>query len=629
MILNPSLLVRRLLVLQGSRPAYDATFHVGVNIVRGTNSSGKSSVLDLLAFSLGMDITDWTPEVKSCDRVGVEVEANGTVLSLFRKISSSSRREMHVFAGKLDEALQNEEQWSKYPYSQPPGGQSFSTAMFGYLEIPQVRWELPSQVTMHQLMRLVYVDQTTPASSVFRTEVHDNKLIRDAVGSLLCGAYDERLYTAEAQLRVAIAARDERKGAIRAITASTDASRLSPSMVESEINAATVRRSALYSTVEILREDVHAKLSGGKGTDLHRLWDDIVSDGKRVIDLQQEVESIRLGVEDSKLYIAALRQHLQAVEDAIAVKSTSVLGFTGFNQCPACFSAVYETDPNCCSLCKTRFLEQDGQSPLSHMKQEIRLQIDESELLQRKRMLLLGSKELEVSGAAERLERKRLTYRGLIGVGGLELDRAVIDREIGYLDRHLEDLARDKIRASSLDRAKEDVARLDKEIELLESERQSLRVTQEGRQYDAKRFISRLTAELLREDLPRETTFQYVQEVNYNFAEDRVAVDERTKFSASSQVILKNSFHLAILLASLRSVDFRYPRLLIVDNVEDKGMEESRSHNFQRLICRRSKEQSVRHQIIFSTSMIAPELDNPAYTAGKKTTLSDLALDIR
>ena len=142
-------------------------------------------------------------------------------------------------------------------------------------------------------------------------------------------------------------------------------------------------------------------------------------------------------------------------------------------------------------------------------------------------------------------------------------------------------------------------------------------------------MISGITAEILRSDLPREEEFQTADHVAFSFSTDDVAVDGKKVFAASSMVLLKNAFHLALALASTRDSEFRYPRFALFDNIEDKGMEEERSHNFQRLIVTHSAETQVEHQIIFTTSKIAPELDIPELTVGKFYTLSDKSLELR
>jgi len=114
--------------------------------------------------------------------------------------------------------------------------------------------------------------------------------------------------------------------------------------------------------------------------------------------------------------------------------------------------------------------------------------------------------------------------------------------------------------------------------------------------------------------------------VNVDFSTNRISVDGRSTFAASSNVYLKNAFHLALLQASTRRDYMRYARLAIFDNVEDKGMEPERSHNFQLLVREFSDTTEVEHQVIMFTSMIAPELENvptllvgPFYTHDFKT----------
>lgn len=56
------------------------------------------------------------------------------------------------------------------------------------------------------------------------------------------------------------------------------------------------------------------------------------------------------------------------------------------------------------------------------------------------------------------------------------------------------------------------------------------------------------------------------------------------------------------------------------DNIEDKGMVQERSWNFQRLLIDLSKSTPGEHQIIFTTSKIAPELDGSECVVGRKYT---------
>ena len=65
-----------------------------------------------------------------------------------------------------------------------------------------------------------------------------------------------------------------------------------------------------------------------------------------------------------------------------------------------------------------------------------------------------------------------------------------------------------------------------------------------------------------------------------------------------------------------------------MDNIEDKGMTEARSQNFQRLIVATANAIDVEHQIIFTTSMIDPSLDRPDLTVGDKYDFNNKSLKI-
>src|SRR5215475_2386660 len=103
-------------------------------------------------------------------------------------------------------------------------------------------------------------------------------------------------------------------------------------------------------------------------------------------------------------------------------------------------------------------------------------------------------------------------------------------------------------------------------------------------------------------------------------------VDGKMNFAESSNVVLKNSAILSLFLGACYDLEFWHPKFLLMDNIEDKGMEQERSHNYQRLIVEESKKVKFQHQIIFTTSMMNPELENKGLTVGPKYTRQNKTL---
>ena len=126
-----------------------------------------------------------------------------------------------------------------------------------------------------------------------------------------------------------------------------------------------------------------------------------------------------------------------------------------------------------------------------------------------------------------------------------------------------------------------------------------------------------MTLDIVKQDLDFETDFIHSSEFDFNFSRDRMSLNGKSKFSASSMVLLKNAFRLAILLESTSDKYYRYPRLLLMDNIEDKGMMPERSHNFQNVLTNICSEIESPYQVILTTSMISPDLNDSDYCRGK------------
>ena len=128
--------------------------------------------------------------------------------------------------------------------------------------------------------------------------------------------------------------------------------------------------------------------------------------------------------------------------------------------------------------------------------------------------------------------------------------------------------------------------------------------------------IERISAEFIKSDGGYEKVFENPDEVSFDFSRDKMAINGRSKFSASSMVIMKNSIRVAIFIESVMDKMTRLPRFLLMDNIEDKGMMAPRSQNFQRLLVEKCDELENDYQLIFTTSMIDDGLNNSDYVVG-------------
>ncbi len=201
-LLKPHLSLRRLAVYHRGDTVYDEIYKKGVNIIRGSNSSGKSTIADFIFFALGGDIKVWKPEAERCEYVMAEVEINEAVFTLKRSVSDSRMKPMALFWGPFEKAIKSGAKgWQLFPFQRSANKESYSQVLFRILGFPEVRSDLGNNITMHQVLRLIYVDQLSSVQSLMRDEMFDSPLTRKTVGDVLFGIYDDSLYKAELDLR--------------------------------------------------------------------------------------------------------------------------------------------------------------------------------------------------------------------------------------------------------------------------------------------------------------------------------------------------------------------------------------------------------------------------------------------
>ena len=178
--------VNRFAVYGAGKFVYDQTFHSGVNIIRGENGTGKSTIMDLLNYGLGSEIADWTDEQEKCDWVITEVDINGQPISLKRNITNTGQEKFLFFDGDMENALGSVEGWKKFPMRRNSETHSYSQHMFELLNMPRHKTDDDKNLTMHQILRLMYVDQLSSTTKLLKEDnKYDNVTTRRAIGEYL------------------------------------------------------------------------------------------------------------------------------------------------------------------------------------------------------------------------------------------------------------------------------------------------------------------------------------------------------------------------------------------------------------------------------------------------------------
>lgn len=632
---KPTLQVHRFIVFeQNGKRVYDEEFHPGVNIIRGKNSSGKSTIMNLLYFALGGDFTAWSQAASRCKSVLVEVIINGVVVTLRRIISTASMRPLMIYHGNIDDALKNSDDgWKLFPYRLTEKTFSFSRVLFDLLGYPEVRSDAgDTNITMHQILRLMSVDQESPTDSLFRYDHFDYPITREAVSELLLGIYDNALYNYRLHEKDLQGVKKDLESEFRGLkrlyrdTADTiDTAKVDQTIYEKEQSLTRLEQmiteknqQTTYTVPRKSSVNVVAKIDS-----LNVLKQEIT-------ELKLKIQSSEEDIIDSQLFIESLTHKLDQIEDSILTRQS--LGELPLTHCPQCLSPLQPVEQEgVCSLCHQPIDKEHSNSYASRVQQEIKMQISESRrIISSKEDRTRTYKQVldQKVAQAEQLQRDiNLSTRNSKPAGQEELERLYEMR--GSVKQEVLYLKKQKQIAMRFAQLSEEIAQKNKELELLQRDIELLEQQQASNRKKAMDKIKTITAYILNKDLPRQSEFTTAKasEVDVNFKANSIALGGQFNYSASSNVYLKNSVRFAIFFASLVLDFFRYPAFIACDNMEDKGMEEERSQNFQKLLvamCSKFPKES--YQMIFTTSMIAPELNTNDYCVGDAYTSENKSL---
>ena len=628
---NNLFLNRLIIVTDENKCAYDETFHRGVNIIRGQNSSGKSTILRFIFFVLGGTYQDFVPEALRCSHVVAEIEANGKVLTLKRYLEktddgSRCKRDipMYIYFGSIEQYKADDrhriDKWQRYPYKTTSETHSFSQVLFRYIGLPDFKAD--SNITMHQILRLIYLDQESPLSSLFFFDQWDRELTRETVARLLMGLYNSKL--GDAKRDKDILEKDievlERKKKVAAElledpqTMSTDFLNQMIENVTEEVQRITDR------VIDLRSNDLVLESSNLKQTpEYRRLQESMAAQRRDCGQLEARLMQLKAEIDDSVFFISALRRKRDALNHSNDTRD--FFDNLKLDLCPVCLSELQSVEPGHCPVCNAPVEGDKGKTQAARIMLEYDFQIQESEAL-----LKLNQEEYD------ELKEKHRTLRRQVTAAQRQYDNAVrnirssreeeIDgllQEKGFKEAsasHYRDLLE---YAERYERISQQLSEKKLQLERLTNYIAATEAHIEKAQEGIDEVISKNGLFLLKNDEDRQTEFMQASDFKVNYKQNVTYIsNQRIKLSASSAFYLKMAARFALFFASLQEDSMLYPRFMFSDNMEDKGMEENRAKNFQRMIVKRLQELGNKdYQLIFATSNIADELDTKEYTVGE------------
>ena len=350
---KPFIMVNQLVITKGTIQVYNEIFHQGVNIIRGNNSSGKSTIADFIFYALGGDLNKWKEEASICDFTYIEANLSGKPFTLRREIRASSKAGMDIFDGSMEDALKSDiSSWLRYPYSATENKESFYQAILKELGIPYTQSDSSSSITLHQLLRLMYVDQMTSLDRLFKFDRFDNASKRKAIGELLIGLSDLELYQYRLQVQKLEPILDNKIKEIKTLHKFFG----EEIKTSDEINQEIDKNNKEIKELELSLENENSAVSN---EDENSLAPELREEIKKLRDesrcLREKQSSTSFEITDSERFVQSLQTRLEAIEDSS--RAVDALSNISYQYCPSCFERVAQYDLNQCNLCGTSHRE--------------------------------------------------------------------------------------------------------------------------------------------------------------------------------------------------------------------------------------------------------------------------------
>ena len=484
-------------------------------------------------------------------------------------------------------------------------------------------------ITMHQLLRLIYIDQESPTQSLFYYEQFDNQTTREAVAELLMGIYDEDLYDARIRLKQLEGQLAESKSEKGIIDKTVAKEMRSPEHVRRLIDRANEKIEQLSEDIARLHRTESAGTKVKSQVEQQRVC--VAKLRKELSCTEDERGRLEHETADTRLFIEELKAKQLALRHSVSTRQ--VLGSLHLEYCPECLSPLSADTPDgICHLCKTPVEDRSGITQAKRLIAEITFQLNESEKNLRDDLARLDHIRAEVEKLRSRLKAERRQLDLLLGDAGsthneqLEdfiLEKGKLQGELLQYHTMLETATYYETIVSRIQLLASHIEKTGRHISALETRQQNRRSRIVG-------TMQKFGIRFLRSDLLRQRAFREAQQEDFHidFSQNTAFLRTRhNKFSASSTFFLKLVARFSIFFASLEQPEMRYPRFIFADNMEDKGIEEQRAQHFQQtLIDTLNDYPADSYQVIYTTSYITDDLDHSPYVVGDHYTADNKSL---
>lgn len=635
-MINSRLKLNRFLVFFENKIIYDEKFHDGINVIKGAHSVGKSTLFDLIFFVLGGEIKreEWKFPITNCNEVKAEIEVNGKTLTLAREIVSSAKPKIRIYDGNYVDSTNNALSWLTFGPVRSDSRASFSEMLFDLLGWGQQKTESFNNLTMHQILRLSYLNQTSKTTRIFREEIDkhgDNDSTRKAIGEFLLGLDDLTSYDKRQQKKwkvIELSKFEAKRDSIRNILGTNS------NLSIDEINKLVTEQNESINKLlieKVFKLDDSDSESDDKNIISSRrslLFKKIKHHTESMNSINKELLFVQDEMDDCILYSKSLDFRIKSLGES--EETFKALGNVSFNYCPSCFNQIKDSVlEDQCSLCKETIpksdLSEKYTETLAELKYQEKQNLHTIELF-RTKIFSLNKEKFIVD---EKLSRAQNELKDLSTQSNKrELLTMVYTKKITFIESGIAELEKMIPLVKLLEEYNSSISSINREIVELDLEIEKLKINSEKRNFKVTTSLANIATKFLEDGSGHEESFKDAtkREVEIDFEKDRWLLGGRSSFSESSNAVKKSAMHIGFLLQSLLDNDTRYPLFSIMD-FECADVDLERSHTIQRNIHELFKDQKG-FQLLITSSKISTELNIDRYAVGRYYKKNDYIFQI-